>query len=133
MKFVMIVNSDLGPGLAANSCTVLGISLGKAFPGMVGPSCSDADGTVHEGITEHNIPVLSADSERISQIHRQSRLNENLQIIAFNRTAQSCRSYDEYRDRLSVLGTDNLDFSGICLAGKRKQIDSLCASLPLYR
>ena len=137
MKIVIIINQELSPGLAANTAVVLGISLGNADPGILGPDLEDASSGIHRGITRENIPVLGADRTKIRDIYEQAvqarDQGQEIDLIDFNTLAQRSRHYDEYRERLSGTLSADLEFSGICLFGSGKKISRLTGSLKLYQ
>lgn len=133
MKIVIVVNKDLPAGLAANSCAVLGINLGQRFPEIIGEDIPDADGTVHKGITSMTVPVLASDGEGLKSLFEQALEHDSLEFVGFNRVAQSCRDYADYRDKLAATPRRELEFSALSLAGSRKQIERITGSLALYR
>lgn len=60
-KCVLVIDGALPAGVAANTAAILGITLGKRFPEIVGPDVADAAGRVHTGITGSPIPILKGD------------------------------------------------------------------------
>lgn len=133
MKTVIVVNNNLPAGLASNACAVLGISLGRLVPELVGEDCTDASGQIHKGITNRVVPVLGASTEQIKEISQKLEALDKIESVGFNTTAQRSRTYDEYREQLSKMKNSQIDYSGICLYGDKKSIDSLTGSLPLYK
>lgn len=129
----MIVNQSLSPGLIANTTAVLGISLGQMEKEIIGPDLVDASLVLHKGITRENIPVLSSDSPGLKRIYEKAGQAKNITMIDFNTLAQKSRHYDEYQDKLAACPTQDLEFSGLCMAGPNKIIDSITGSLGLYR
>ncbi|THB78655.1 MAG: DUF2000 domain-containing protein [Desulfobacteraceae bacterium] len=133
MKIVMIVNQELPAGLVANTAAVLGITLGRFRNDIVGPDCLDGSNITHKGITEKNIPILAADGDALKQIYQACMDKAHIDMIDFNRIAQSCRDYEQYSSTLSNTENHRLDFSGLCLWGPKKEITRLTGSLGLYR
>lgn len=131
MKIVMILNNHLPKGLAANAAAVLGVTLGRLSPRIVGSDVTDASHAVHRGITTKSIPVLGADDALLKQIYKDAQGIETITLIDFNRIAQACRTYEEYTEKLSRIRTDAMDFSGLCLCGPTRAIDALTRDLPL--
>jgi hypothetical protein len=131
MKIVMVVNRALSSGLAANTAAVLGLSLGKELPGIIGEDCYDGSEALHKGITSMVIPVLSASGEEISGLNRMVSGDDSLAMIGFSRIAQSSRSYEEYREKLSGTPSVDIEYSGICIYGNRTKVEALTGSLPL--
>lgn len=133
MRIVMVINKSLPPGLAANTAAVLGISLGKELPEIIGDDIEDASGYIHKGITGKVIPVLAADDNTLKKLAFSGRSDEALKIIGFSKIAQSIHNYDEYTNLLEKTGIDSIEYSGICLYGSNKKIERLTASLALLK
>ena len=133
MKIVMVVNNELPVGLVANTAAVLGISLGKGMHDIVGPDIKDGSDITHKGITHISIPILSSDGDGLKSIHEKCIGNPDVDIIDFNRIAQSCKNYSEYTSKLRQTEAKDIAFSGLCLSGPKKIIDKLTGSLGLYR
>ncbi|MDD9303206.1 MAG: DUF2000 domain-containing protein [Desulfobacter sp.] len=133
MKIVILVNPSLGPGLAANTAAVLGISLGHRHPAIIGPDLLDHSGTLHPGITQKNIPILGLDSQGLKTIYDKARKIKGIEILGFNTIAQKSRHYEEYGKKLAALATRDIDFSGICLKGPKLSIEKLTGALPLLK
>ncbi len=132
MKVVMILNSDLGPGLAANTAAVLGISLGNSDPSIIGPDLYDRTRTLHPGITQQNVPVLTAGTQAMKTIFNRGRQTKALEIIGFNTIAHQSRDYDTYAEKLARAETCELEFSGLCIKGEESAVNTLTGSLKLY-
>lgn len=133
MKIVMIVNKELPPGLVANATAVLGITLGNQKNDIVGPDCMDLEQTCHKGITQKTIPVLGADGDVLKNIYHACSGRDQVQMIDFNQIAQTCRDYSEYTGKLLKTRNRDLEFSGLCLSGPKKEVNRLTGSLGLYR
>ncbi|MBU3951385.1 MAG: DUF2000 domain-containing protein [Proteobacteria bacterium] len=133
MKVVMVVNKELPAGLVANTTAVLGITLGNLNKDLIGPDCMDKEQVCHKGITQETIPVLGADTDVLKKIYHSSIKNEHVDLIDFNQTAQKCRDYSDYTQKLMNTRNSDLEFSGLCLSGPDKEINRLTGSLGLYR
>lgn len=129
----MIVNKKLPVGLAANATAVLGVSLGRMEKQILGPDCKDGSLNSHRGITRQAIPILGAAGSDLKTIYEKSIQTPGIKIIDFNTIAQNATQYDAYADRLSKTMTSELQFSGLCLQGPKKKINTLTGSLGLYR
>ena len=55
-KCVMVMDERLPLGLMINAAAIMGISLGKAIPQMVGADVVDGSGKEHLGIIEFPVP-----------------------------------------------------------------------------
>ena len=86
----MIINKELPTGLIANTAAVMGISLGRLLPEIVGMDIRDADSSLHRGITALAIPVLAATREQIQCIRNKEfeGLLSTVQVIDFSEVAQ---------------------------------------------
>ena len=60
-KCVMVIDENLPLGLIANTAAIMGITLGKEMPEVVGRNVMDQDGYLHPGIIEFPVPILKAD------------------------------------------------------------------------
>lgn len=57
-KCVMIIDETLPLGLIANTAAIMGITLGKEMPEVVGPKVYDGTGHEHLGIIKFPVPIL---------------------------------------------------------------------------
>lgn len=133
MKIVMVVNKELPAGLVANTTAVLGITLGNQTRDIIGSDCMDKEQICHKGITQETIPVLGAGKDILKKIYHSCIKNDLVEMIDFNQIAQKCRDYSEYTQKLLETRNRDLEFSGLCLSGPKKEINRLTGSLGLYR
>lgn len=134
-KIVMVVDRELPLGLIANTTAVLGISLGRLFPEIVGADIEDADKQIHLGITNKTIPVLCAGKEQIKAIRERlfEQPDADLRMIDFCEIAQRSLDYAHYTTCLSALPCSHIYYLGICLYGPVKKVNKLTGSLGLLR
>ena len=132
-KTVVIVSRDLPAGLALNATGLVGITLGRLFPELVGPDVTDASEVEHPGITAHPLPVLKADPDRLSDVAHRARAVAEVTVIAIPEVAQRARSYADYAAHLGSMTTPEQALTAVGLAGPRSAITSLTGDLPLYR
>ena len=57
-KCVMVIDEQLPLRIIANTAAVMGITLGKAMPEVVGADVRDESGHTHHGIIELPVPIL---------------------------------------------------------------------------
>lgn len=133
MKSVLIIDESLPVGVAANTAAVLAMSLGNRVPGLVGSDLRDRSGRVHTGITTLPIPVIGASAQIISAIRRSlcSAEYKEEYIVGFTRTAQSCKTYQEYAKKIADVPFDELQYLGIGLYGRSAKINQLTGGLQL--
>lgn len=130
-KCVLIVDSDLPTGEQANIAAVLAMTIGAKNDIIIGRDLPDADNTIHHGITQLNIPVLTACSEKIREIHDAACMDERVFIVDFTSTAQESRSYDEYTSKLAI--TPGQVLIGIGILGDKKTVNKFSGNLKLLR
>lgn len=131
-KCVMIIDEGLPLGEIANTAAVLGITLGGRIPGMIGADVGDGAGNSHAGVIRIPVPILKASRAEIGKL-RLRLYNEfaDLTAVDFTDLAQSCRTYDEFIDKMSY--TSELSYIGLAICGDKKKIAKLTGNLPLLR
>ena len=93
-KCVMVINSELPLGLIANTAGILGITLGKLAPQIVGEDVVDQSGNTHLGVVAIPVPILSVSTEKLKKIREQLYQPEfsDLIVVDFSDIAQSCKN-----------------------------------------
>ncbi|GIL28138.1 DUF2000 domain-containing protein [Actinocatenispora comari] len=132
-KCAIVVSAELPTGLAANAASVLALTIGDRVDGLVGADVKDADGVVHAGVIRTPLPILTAPNDRVRGIVQEAAAQDETFFVSFSALAQSCRTYDEYVEKMAATATADLASVGIGLYGPRKQIDRLVGALPLLR
>lgn len=132
-KNAIVVSEGLPLGLAVNAASVLAVTLGSRIDDLVGSDVKDADGIVHPGVIYRPLPVLKADMAGIGRIVESASVDEDLFCATFSSLAQSCKTYDEYIQRMSETPTGGLEAVAVALVGPKKKVDKLIGSLPLLR
>ena len=67
-KCVMVIDENLPLGIIANTAAIMGITLGKQMPEVVGADVYDRTGNGHLGIIEFPVPILKGNVEVIKSI-----------------------------------------------------------------
>ena len=132
-RLVLALVDDLPTGLTVNAGALLGISLGRMFPDVVGHDVTDASGVVHPGISTRTVPVLKASAERLAHLTGKARATPGVTAVDVTDTAQRARTYDDYARRLADGPTETHRVLGLALHGPGSAIRSLTGDLPLYR
>lgn len=134
LKAVIIVDEELPSGVITNTAAILGMSLGKKYPEIVGRNLINKDKEIHEGITIIGLPILSADKEKLKIIRDNAKQFEN-QIFEVNvlNLTRSTRSYEEYAKKLEQIANQDLEYQGILLYGEKKAINKLTGNLSLFK
>lgn len=131
----MIIDEQLPIGLVANTAAILGVTLGKLYPEGIGEDIYDSTGNKHLGIVNFPIPILKTNKEQLQTIRESisQQSDQDVTIIDFSDVAQITNSYEQYRQTLESIAPEKLAYFGICLKGKKKLINKVAGSLPLYR
>jgi hypothetical protein len=134
-KCVMIIDEALPLGIIANTAAVMGVTIGKLFPEVVGPDVFDKDGNCHRGIIAIPIPALKGNAQLIKELR--DKMNQAkyaaLTLIDFSDTAQSCNTYDSFIEKIAGVAESDLHYFGIAIFGDKKLVNQLTGSLPLLR
>lgn len=131
-KCVMIIDEALPHGEAANTAAVLGITLGGRIPNVIGADVGDGAGYSHAGVIRIPVPILKASRDEIGRLRlRLYKEFADLTAIDFTDLAQSCRTYDEFIDKMSY--TSTLGYIGLVVYGDKQKINKLTGNLPLLK
>jgi len=134
MKFVILINNNLTKGIAANTCAVIGMTLGKLVPEVIGKNLVDKNKNVHPGITSKPVPVLKSNEDVIKKIYLeiQNRNSKTIITVPFSQTAQRSKNYKDYANALSVQKTSEIIFNGLGIYGKKEIIEEYTKELKLF-
>lgn len=115
-KCVIVLDENLPLGLVANTAAILGITLGKMLPEVVGADVLDRSGKPHLGIIEFPVPVLRGSSEVIRGIREKLYRPEfqELTAVDFSNLAQGCKTYDEFLEKMGAGTGGCAAISGCC-------------------
>lgn len=134
-KCVMVIDESLPLGIIANTAAIMGITLGKKMPEVVGADVADKTGNGHLGIIEFPVPILKGTLESIKAIRE--KLYEpdfsDLTVVDFSDLAQSCKTYDEFTEKMKTVSETDLHYFGIAICGAKKKVNKLTGSMPLLR
>lgn len=134
-KCIMVIDEHLPLGIIANTAAIMGITLGKKMPEVVGADVSDKTGNAHLGIIEFPVPILKGNSESIREIREKLYESEfaELTVVDFSDLAQSCKTYEEFIVRMKNASETDLTYFGVAICGAKKKVNKLTGSLPLLR
>lgn len=134
LKAVIIVDKELPSGVITNTAAILGMSLGKKYPEIVGRNLINKDQEMHEGITIIGLPILSADKDKLKNIRENAKeyKNQIFEVNVLNLTRVT-RSYEEYAEKLEQISNQDLEYQGILLCGEKKAINKLTGNLSLFK
>lgn len=134
-KCVIIIDENLPVGIIANTAAILGITVGMKMPAVVGDDVTDAEGRRHIGIIKFPVPILKGNTETINLLRGRlfSEDFSDLTVVDFTDLAQSCKTYEEFTDKMAVCRENDLSYIGIAICGNKKKINKLTGNMPLLR
>lgn len=134
-KCVVVIDERLPLGVAANTAAILGITLGKKRPEIVGADVADKTGKVHLGIIAFPVPILKGSAEGIRTLREKLYQPDFSDLTAadFSDLAQGCKTYAVFTEKMKEVPETELNYFGIAICGPKKKINKLTGSLPLLR
>ena len=131
----MIIDEELPLGLAANTAAIMGITLGREMPEIVGQDVTDRTGITHLGVITFPVPILKASPAAIKEIrHKLSQPDvAGVTAVDFPDLAQSSNTYEDYMDKMAAASEEEMVYFGLALCGAKKKVNRLVGSLPLLR
>lgn len=134
-KCVMVIDKNLPLGLIANTAAIMGITMGKEMPEVVGANVTDQSGNQHLGIIEFPVPILKGSPEIIKEIREKLYQPEfqDLSVVDFSDLAQGCKTYDEFIEKMAAVPESSLQYFGVAICGPKKKVNKLTGSMPLLR
>ncbi len=131
-RCVIIVDSGLQIGRAANAAAVIALTAGQRHPGLVGQPLVDASGIEHPGLIPIGIAVLAADQLVLSRIREQG-VAAGCDIVDFPIQGQQTTDYAAFQEAVGGIPTHELLYVGVALIGPRKPISKIVANLGLLK
>lgn len=134
-KCVMIIDENLPLGIIANTSAIMGISLGKTMPEVVGADVMDQSGNKHLGIIEFPVPILKGNREIIKEIRQKLYQPgfEELTVVDFSDLAQGCKTYTEFIEKMGLVQEETLNYLGVAICGPKKKVNKLTGNIGLLR
>lgn len=135
IKCVIVLNEKLPLGVAANTSTILGITLGKKIPEIVGQDVLDFSGKNHLGISTIPVPVLKGTEEALKKLREKLYTDyyEDMIVADFSDIAQGCNVYSQYIEKAAITPEEEHTYFGLAICGNKKKVNKLTGSMPLLR
>lgn len=129
LKWVVVVDADLPPGLAVNAAVCLAAATGSRVTGLLGPDAVDAAGAVHPGLPWAGCTVLAADTDQLAAVRAKAAGSDGVLVVDMPEHGQRTRVYDEY---LAAVGRDTAPrYCAVGFIGPRNRVDRIVGRLPL--
>ncbi len=134
-KCVMVIDESLPLGFIANTAAIMGITLGKKMPEVVGDDVIDQSGNRHSGIIEFPVPILRGSQEAIRRLREQLFQPDfqDVTVVDFSDLAQHCKTYEEYTRKMLDAPESALRYMGLAICSAKKKVNKLTGSMPLLR
>jgi len=131
-RCVIVVDSALPAGRAANAAAVLALTVGQRHPALVGEPLVDASGCAHPGLIPVGIAVLAANQDELAMV-RGKALAAACDVVTFPAQGQQTTDYAAFRDAVATVVTEELRYVGVALIGERKPVSKAVANLGLLK
>ena len=132
-RCTIIIDKDLPAGLAMNAASVIGISFGRTVENLVGPDMQSLDDVNYPGVIYSPLPILLASGEYLREIQANAESDDDIYVMPFSAVAQSCKTYEEYGEKISSVKSDNIELVAIGIIGPKKKVTKMTGNLPLYK
>jgi hypothetical protein len=131
LKWVIIVNDTLTPGLAVNAAICAAAATSPQIAGLLGESVHDANGNLHPGLPWAGCSVLVADAATLRSIRAKAEAHPETFVADMPAAAQQTRVYDEYLTSVATTPADEIDYFAVSIVGPRNRVDRLVGRLTL--
>lgn len=132
-RCTIIIDKDLPAGLAMNAASVIGISFGRTVDNLVGPDMQCLDEVNYPGVIYAPLPVLLASGDYLHELQASAESDDEMYVMPFSALAQSCKTYEEYGERISSVKSENIELVAIGIIGPKKKLTRMTGNLPLYK
>jgi hypothetical protein len=130
LKWVIVVNEALPPGIATNAAVCVAAATAGGVDGVLGPDGQDAAGTTYPGLPWAGCTILKASAEQLSALRTKADSGDAF-VSAMPSSAQTTRVYREYLDALGATGPGAVELYAVSIIGPRNRVDRLVGRLSL--
>lgn len=102
LKWVVMVDTALPAGRAANSAVCVAGATVAQVRGLLGPAARDAAGGLHPGLPWAGCTVLGATADQLTQVRAKAMASPGVFLADMPLAAQQTRVYDEYLQRVAA-------------------------------
>jgi hypothetical protein len=131
LKWVIVVDDALPPGLAANAAVCVAAATSPRVAGMLGPDAIDASGSAHPGLPWAGCTVLGAPAADLARLRATAADTAEVLVADMPAAAQQTRVYDDYV--AEVADAEELRYLAVGIIGPRGVVAGMTRGLPLLR
>ena len=133
-KYTAVLNKKVEPGKAMNALAhmtagLVGTYDSKEELGII--NYEDKDGGAHKA-SKHPFIILKAKNSNQIRTLRNGALEKGVHFASFT-DAMTIGSWEEQVERSNTTPEEELEYYGICLFGKREEIEELTKKFSLYQ
>jgi hypothetical protein len=129
LKWVIVIDSALPPGRAANAVACVASATSAGVHGLLGPDAVDSAGDIHPGLPWAGCSILAASAEQIASVRQKAVASLGVFVADMPAEAQNTRVYDEYLEQVAT--APELTYYAVSIVGPRNRVDKLIGRLPL--
>lgn len=129
-KAAILIQEGLEPGLAANTSAIIAAMMTARVGDFLGPDIDGVD-KIYPGVIAAPLPILVAGADALSALWASA--DGVATLLPFSTLAQSCKTYDEFIDKMHATPDKDLVFSGLGVVGPRKAVNKITGSFKLFR
>ncbi len=130
MKSVIVLKSDLGPGVLANAAACIASGLFRQQEDAYGP---EIEGKNLKFIPITKIPIMIMKQNKPFKELLKRAKGIDLKYMLFTREGQSTTNYDEYIERVKGKSIDEIDVIGIGVIGEDEFVNRFSGDLALLK
>jgi hypothetical protein len=130
LKWVIVVNEALPPGIATNAAVCVAASTAARVEGLLGPEGEDAAGTTYPGLPWAGCTILKASAEQLATLRTKADTDDAF-VSAMPSSAQTTRVYSAYLGTLAATEPDAVEHYAVSIIGPRNRVDRLVGRLSL--
>lgn len=131
-RCVMVMNSSIEGGYLANAIAVIALTVGQRHPHFVADPLVDASGVSHPGLIAAGIPMLKCGGESLREL-RQIALEKGCDVVDFPFEGQQTKDYDEFLHTMTTIKTDDINYLGIAIIGKKNAVNRITKHCEMIR
>lgn len=132
-KSIIIIDKNLPSGLAVNAACVISVNLGRKINQLVGKDLLSQDKILYPGVVCSPLLILTTENKQINDLYHNLKLSKNILSIPFSSLAQSCKTYEEYTEKMLNTHSTDINIIGLGLVGQRKEINKLSGNFSLFK